>query len=389
MNNIMKKFTKIFILSIFTILMIGSFAKSAFAEVPTVEFQNNPLFGEANFAPGNSISKYIILNNNVDNARVGIIRALEIVNEGIGEKKLGDVTHLTIKQGDVVLYNNKTFSEFFSDSEQGEINLSSVAAHSSVTFDLIVTFDADSENEYQNSTMSFDLKTGFPEDSQTDTDTVSVGGGNSGSYVTLGPKTLTISDEQALNISNVDSFGIVTITWNTNLSATSQVIYGPMPGPYNLKLETLPNLGYPLGSTEDGNKVMSHSVFLSGLTPGQTYVYRVVSRASPATVSYEHQFTVPLFAENNNPILNNNNLNNAGQVLGAQNNPLALGANNDGGLDTTENAGNLNNQGGNLLGASAGNIMGLPSGWFWALLVALLLLIVLITRIIYRRRKSK
>ena len=45
---------------------------------------------------------------------------------------------------------------------------------------------------------------------------------------------------------------------------------------------------------------------LTGLLTGETYVYRVVSRASPPTVSPEHQFTVPLLAQAD-----------AGAVLGA------------------------------------------------------------------------
>ena len=84
-----------------------------------------------------------------------------------------------------------------------------------------------------------------------------------------------------------------TIQWDTNLLATSQVIYGPVPpGGYILNTGILPYLGYPLGTTENGTKVLNHSVTLTGLAPG-TYVYRVVSRASPPTVSVEHTFTMP------------------------------------------------------------------------------------------------
>lgn len=49
------------------------------------------------------------------------------------------------------------------------------------------------------------------------------------------------------------------------------------------------------------NKTTSHVVNISNLTAGE-YVYRVVSRASPATVSYEHKFVV---SENNIVYLDN------------------------------------------------------------------------------------
>jgi LPXTG-motif cell wall-anchored protein len=60
-------------------------------------------------------------------------------------------------------------------------------------------------------------------------------------------------------------------------------------GPYSLSL-TLPNFGYPLGTIEDTNKVESHTVSIIGLVPNQIYNYRVVSRASPPTVSNEYSF---------------------------------------------------------------------------------------------------
>jgi hypothetical protein len=387
----MKKFTQILILSIFTILMIGGFAKSAFADAPLiVHFQNEPqhLFNEANFAPGNEITRTIGVSNNSGSSQNIIVEATNALDTG----GLGDKLNLVIKEGDIIRYND-TLGKFL---RAGEVSLSPLSNISNTTYSFGVTFDTGADDNLQNKTLGFDLCVGFQGGTTQCGNTVISGenGGNTGGSTISGSNggtiTLIISNEQALNISNVGQTGSATIIWDTNKLSTSQVIYGVSSGSYNLDLNILPNLGYPLGSVEDGNKVMNHSVTLSGLTPGATYVYRVVSRASPATVSYEHQFTVPLLAENNNPILNNNNnnLNNAGQVLGAQNNPSDIGINNDGELDTTENAGNLNNQGGNLLGASAGNIMGLPNLSFWALLVALLLLIILVVRIIYRRRKT-
>lgn len=374
----MKKFTQILILSIFTILMIGGFTKSAFADTPTIEFQNSPLFGESNFIPGQSVTKTIKFTNNTDITRNAYIRVAEVVNTD----KFGDAVTLVIKQGDTILYND-TFSNFFN---KGKVNLPQVEVGNTNIISFIATFIPESNNDYQNKVMGFGLQAVL-EDVEVSNDTTTVIGGSGG--ITLGAKHLAITNE---NATATGMQGTIMISWTTNIPATSQVIYGlTSGGSYNLDL-TAPNFGYPFSTIEtnlDPNKKTDHIVSIINLPLG-LYSYRVVSRASPATVSYEHQFTVPLLAENNNPILNNNNLNTNGQVLGAQNNPLALGTNNNGGLDTTQNAENLNNNNGdNLLGASAGNIMGLSNLSFWALLVALLLLIILIIKIIDRRRKNK
>jgi hypothetical protein len=45
-----------------------------------------------------------------------------------------------------------------------------------------------------------------------------------------------------------------------------------------------------LGTAEDPIKVIHHSVLLTGLEIGETYVYRVVSRASPPTVGFQYSF---------------------------------------------------------------------------------------------------
>ena len=130
----------------------------------------------------------------------------------------------------------------------------------------------------------------------------SSGGGNSGSIP------LTIFNEQA---SDLFPFTTATITWDTNKLATSQVVYGlASGGPYTLDLNAI-YFGYPSGTTEDPIKVLHHSMLITGLTPGQTYVYRVVSRASPPTISFERYFTAPLLAQANNQV------NNPSSVLGA------------------------------------------------------------------------
>ena len=187
-----------------------------------------------------------------------------------------------------------SFSNFFSKSE---VLLEQIPAGQQRTYNFIVSFDSNSSNDYQKSTMSFSLQAGFevPTGDEVITDTTTtisgqIGGGGGGT--TSGSRHLVISNENVANQAPAGS-GIVIATWNTNIPATSQVIYGlASDGPYNIDMNAT-YFGYPLGTPEqnlDPNKVTSHSIIISGLAPGN-YVYRVVSKASPATISYEHEFT--------------------------------------------------------------------------------------------------
>ncbi|MEK7166459.1 MAG: hypothetical protein AAB874_06655, partial [Patescibacteria group bacterium] len=109
------------------------------------------------------------------------------------------------------------------------------------------------------------------------------GGGSGGSY-----QGLLISNEASPLVSGND----VTITWNTSYYSTSQVIFGPESGaPYNLNIAQ-PNFGYASSSPDFINKVINHSVTIYNIPPGN-YLYRVVSHASPPTISFEHYFSVP------------------------------------------------------------------------------------------------
>lgn len=362
----MKKLTKILILSIFTLIITGFFSHSALAVAPTVEFENTPLFGEANFMPGSSISRWVKLNNNTNDSHSGMVRALDVVNVG----DLGDATQLQIKQGTTILYED-TFSNFFNESE---VLLSQIAPGDSTTFDFIVTFDKDSGNEYQNSTIGFTLQAGF-EDGDTDTDTIIVGGGG-GSILIVGPKNLIITNENAIVIPLPEEHSVITITWDTNILATSQVIYGlTNNGPYNINLSAL-NLGYPSSTIEQElGKVFNHLVTLSNLPPGD-YSYRVVSRASPPTISYEHHFTIP----KEEPLIVAVLVEEIDLIA-----PVVESLVEEGLIEplTEEELVQANN----LLAASAGLILGISNIWFFSLLSFLILLIIFF--IIYRRRRKK
>ena len=359
--------------------MVGGFTQSAFAvQAPlTVNFSSTPLFSEANFAPGNEVTRTVDVSNNSGSSQNIIVEATN-ASDGSG---LGEKLNLVITEGDVTRYTGK-LGAFL---RAGEVSLSPLANTANTTYSFGVTFDSNADDSLQNKNLGFDLCVGF-QGGQTQCGITVISGENGGGGAGMsGSMVLIISNEQTANITDVGQNGTATVTWNTNKLSTSQVIYGLASGaPYNLDISILPNLGYPLGSVEDDYKVTNHSVALTGLIPGATYVYRVVSHASPATVSYEHQFTVPVLALGGVNTVQNDN---GGRVLGASTTTLQPGVG-EPVVEITPKDLNSNSSVGNnnQLGASAGNILGLPNLSFWALLIILLLILFLI---IYRRRKEK
>lgn len=272
-----------------------------------VQFVPDPLFVQANFLPLDETSGTVTVTNNGDASKIILTEAINILDNN----NFGSLLHLTIKEGNVILFNN-TLANFFSN---GEVSLGVISNGTPRTFIYTISFINSDDNSYQGKTLGFDVCVGFEggqthcgntvigDEENTDnggggggggTIPGSGGGGGGGSFT---PITLTIFNERASNVtSGVDSTGTALITWNTNLLATSQVVYGlASSGPYTLNL-TPPNFGYPSYTTEDPTKVINHGMQLTGLLSGQTYVYRVISRASPHTISPEFQFTMPLLS---------------------------------------------------------------------------------------------
>lgn len=95
--------------------------------------------------------------------------------------------------------------------------------------------------------------------------------------------TLIISNEAEGNITETH----VTLTWATNIPASSRVIYGTTSVPV---LGAAPLYGYATTSPTDSALVMSHAVELLGLIPGTTYYWRAVSAASPEATGEEQSF---------------------------------------------------------------------------------------------------
>lgn len=311
--------------------LAGLFAFSptvASAQALEVDFQNDPLFSEANFLPGSEVVRTVEVKNNSNSSQSVLTEAINALDS----EGLGDQLYLLIKEGATPLYNN-TLGTFL---RAGETSLSALGAGESTTYSFGVTFTPDADNDTQSSALSFDLCVGF-EGGQTNCGGTVIGeeeetgggggGGSSGGGGGIIHSTpLEVFNEEVTNtdVSGGPTAGTAVIEWDSNLLSTSQVIYGlEENGSYSLNLTVLPYFGYPLGTVEDPIKVIHHVMPISGLEVGKTYIYRVVSRASPPSIGYEFEFV----------------LTEGGEVI--ETGPIALttGENNTGG-------GNTNNEGG-------------------------------------------
>ena len=385
------KITKILISATTAIIALGGFASVAFAQPVSplsATFSSSPLFNVSNFMPGDSRDADITVGNNDTVLHSAYIEAVNVLNDD----NLASQMKLEMFDGPISIYDNN-FETFLN---AGPVPLSQIGANGgSKTFNLKITFLEGANNNYQGKSLGFDVCVGFSggnfyctnevatsseEGIISDDGTSGGGGGSSGG----GSRHLIIFNEQASNIlasGVILGSGHATITWDTNIPATSQVVYGPISGaPYPFDINNPPYFGYPSGTNEDLTKVINHSMFLTGLNPGGVYKYRVVSRASPATISYEHEFTVPIPSGVGNTIASGFGISGGeGEILGAltENN----GTSTDG-----ETVGILNKE--NLAAA-------ITSGWSNLIslcsLIALLILLVgyLIWRLILRPRYER
>ena len=87
-----------------------------------------------------------------------------------------------------------------------------------------------------------------------------------------------------------------TVSWYTNIPATSRVVYGDQRVSVT---GDAPNYGYALSTLEQdsASKVIFHSVTISGLTPGKTYYWRPISSASPEVLGEESSFVTKITEE--------------------------------------------------------------------------------------------
>lgn len=238
-------------------------------------------FNAANLVPGASVPGSFIVENTTGETITAAIKA----SNTAPNENLAAAMNLKIASNGDTFYDGSLQSFLTKTTATG---LSTIGNNSSRTYILTLTLSSSAPNSLQGQTLGFDFVVSGESSGNTFTTTFGgSGGGGGGGQTSL----LLIFNEASLP--SVPQTTSALISWNTNKPATSQVIYGLASGaPYTLNVNNPPFYGYPQATIEDTNKVTNHSVTLSNLVVGQTYVYRVVSHASPATISPEYAFTL-------------------------------------------------------------------------------------------------
>src|SRR3989338_3833791 len=268
----MKKIFLAILISIFAFGIFG-FASPVLAVDNGTEvlFESTPLFNEANFLPGQSVTRWVKFKNNTADT----LKAAAKISSYSDNDGLGNWLDVEIKQGANILFS-KTLKEFY---DLGEVMLSDVVGGDQKQYDFSITMKPETGDVMQGKTLNFDIQVGVGSEETVGGETLS-GSGTGGGY-NYGD--LIISQETGSAVVN----NIITISWLTNHFATSRVVYDNVS---HLTLTLPPNYGYQWSTlvTDTLPMVTGHSVSIdfSSWSAG-TYYFRPISHGSPEVYGKE------------------------------------------------------------------------------------------------------
>lgn len=282
MNNLKYKIIAGIILTILgmsSLLVSPVFANGA-GDALTVDFENDPLFDQANFLPGQSVTRWVKVTNNSGESKRIATQAINVDDPDY----LGNALILEIREEGVATPSfSGPLTSFFN---VGEVYLSDLGDGGDTQYNFSVSFYPGTYNTLQGKSLMFDFLVGF----QGEEGGVPPGSG-SGSGGSLPPGFTILED--SIRVTNVQETS-VTITWNTTYFSTSQVIYGAEGESHILDLnDTSGTYGYEYATPEyDTNPKVTgnHSVTIYGLAPETSYYFRCLSHASPPSISRGHSF---------------------------------------------------------------------------------------------------
>src|SRR3989339_2268576 len=149
----MKKIFLAILISIFAFGIFG-FASPVLAVDNGTEvlFESTPLFNEANFLPGQSVTRWVKFKNNTADT----LKAATKISSYTDNDGLGNWLELVIKEGTVELYKD-TLKNF---SIAGEQMLSDVVGGDQKQYDFSITMKPETGDAMQGETLNFDIQVG-------------------------------------------------------------------------------------------------------------------------------------------------------------------------------------------------------------------------------------
>lgn len=120
--------------------------------------EGDPIFVVSNMVPGQTETRTVGVSNGASASRPVGIKGIRTAGLGNIEDKL----NIVIKEGLATLYGPTTLTQFFTDSSSTDsVPLSTLGPGGSTNYDIQVTFDPTAGNEYQSTSVVFDLKIGI------------------------------------------------------------------------------------------------------------------------------------------------------------------------------------------------------------------------------------
>jgi hypothetical protein len=277
MNSQVIKFFVVF--AGLSLLTIGSVSANDF----DVSFQYEPLFDEANFLPGDAVTRYVEVTNNTDETQTVGTRLEDFSDPG----GLGDMINMRIyEEGKTENIFDGTLKKLNDDSSGG-LELSNLDDDDNTKYYFEAIFEPTADDDYQGKEVGFDIAMGWM-DGEENEDRPRTFTALGGPVYTEG---LRIFEEEHKDITETNAV----ITWRTNLKATSQIIYSSEEEGHELDEDNPPLYGYAHAHPvpEDSTLKTGHEIELLDLEPCTTYYYRIVAKESPSskpTISKEFSF---------------------------------------------------------------------------------------------------
>jgi hypothetical protein len=277
----MNKFLLKASISVIVFLGIGFFLPVFALAENNITITPDPIFKAENIFPGYTENRTINIKNNTEND----YNVINLSGQRVGELQdldLAEMIDLEIKKGDDLIFVN--LAQFLS-GDVLTLPQSGINKNGEKDFIFTIKLRKGTGNEYQGKFVFFNFIFTFTGEK---TDEIIVPAARGRAFL-LEDTTLKIFGEEERMVTQEGA----TITWETNIPATSKVIYGKTSGQFDYNAGP-PAYGYEFykdGDDSGEEKVISHRVTLTDLLSGTTYYYRVVSSASPPSISRQYSFT--------------------------------------------------------------------------------------------------